>query len=58
MSSLKAMVVRLSKSGLVSEVRLNGTTNTGEVTATLAGAQCKADTGSTGTNVMIFKSNV
>lgn len=52
------LAVRLSKSGLVSEVRLNGTTNAGEVTATLAGTQCKADTGSTGTNVMIFKSNV
>lgn len=51
------MATKMSQTSVVSETTLNGTMTAGPVTASDAGSQCQADTGSTGNNTLKFKSN-
>lgn len=51
------LATKMSGSSLVNELSITGTNNVGSVNAEIAGTQCKADTGSVGSNILIFKSN-
>jgi hypothetical protein len=51
------LATKMSGTSLVNELSITGTNNVGIVTAEKAGTQCKADTGSVGSNILIFKSN-
>lgn len=51
------LATKMSGTSLVNELSITGTNNVGLVSAEKAGTQCKADTGSVGSNILIFKSN-
>lgn len=48
---------KLSGSNNVASTGINGSTTSGIVSGSVAAAQCKADSGSTGTNTLIFTSS-
>lgn len=51
------LATKMSETSLVNELSISGTNNIGGISAEKAGAQCRANNGSTGTNTLIFKSN-
>lgn len=51
------MAQKLSGANNVASTSINGSTTNGMVSSSVAGAQCTADSGSTGTNTLIFSSN-
>lgn len=50
------LATKLSQTSVIAETTINTTTTIGPVSAALVGAQCVADTGSTGNNTLKFKS--
>lgn len=51
------MSQKLSGANNVASTSINGSTTTGLVSSSVASSQCKADSGSTGTNTLVFTSN-
>lgn len=51
------MTQKLSGANNVASTSINGSTTSGVVSSSVAGSQCTADSGSTGTNTLIFTSN-
>lgn len=56
-SACVILATKMSETNLASEISISGTNNVGGVTSENAGTQCKADNGSVGQNILIFKSN-
>nr|WP_160174242.1 type 4 pilus major pilin [Erwinia amylovora]CDM08093.1 PilS [Erwinia amylovora] len=51
------MAQKLSGANNVASTAINGSTTSGAVSSSVAGSQCTADSGSTGTNTLVFTSN-
>lgn len=51
------MAQKLSGANNVASTSINGSTTSGVVSSAVAGTQCTADSGSTGTNTLVFTSN-
>ncbi len=51
------MSQKLSGANNVASTSINGSTTSGVVSSSVAGTQCTADSGSTGTNTLVFTSN-
>ncbi|WP_099319802.1 type 4 pilus major pilin [Erwinia amylovora] len=51
------MTQKLSGANNVASTSINGSTTSGVVSSSVAGSQCTADSGSTGTNTLVFTSN-
>jgi len=51
------MAQKLSDANNVASTSINGSTTSGVVSSAVAGTQCTADSGSTGTNTLVFTSN-
>lgn len=51
------MSQKLSGANNVASTSINGSTTNGAVDSSVASAQCTADSGSTGTNTLVFTSN-
>lgn len=51
------MAQKLSGANNVASTGINGSTTSGTVSSSVAGTQCTADSGSTGTNTLVFTSN-
>lgn len=51
------MTQKLSSANNVASTGINGSTTSGVVSSSVAGTQCTADSGSTGTNTLVFTSN-
>ena len=51
------MSQKLSGANNVASTGINGSTTSGLVSSSVAGTQCTADSGSTGTNTLVFTSN-
>jgi len=51
------MVQKLSSANNVASTSINGSSTNGVVSSSVAGTQCTADSGSIGTNTLIFTSN-
>ena len=51
------MTQKLSGANNVASTSINGSSTSGVVSSSVAGSQCTADSGSTGTNTLVFTSN-
>ncbi|MFV9671388.1 type 4 pilus major pilin [Pantoea sp. KXB25] len=57
MEACTQMSQKLSGANNVASTSINGSTTSGTVSASVASSQCAADSGSTGTNTLVFTSN-
>ncbi|MBY4841133.1 type 4 pilus major pilin [Pantoea sp. DY-5] len=57
MEACTQMSQKLSGANNVASTSINGSTTSGPVSAAVAASQCTADSGSTGTNTLVFTSN-